>query len=55
MPGGADSAQAVEGFPLSVGLGWATTGPGLTLAEAQQLADARLYAEKAPLARRRAS
>jgi diguanylate cyclase (GGDEF)-like protein len=44
----------LEGFPLSVGLGCATTGPGLTLAEAQRLADARLYAEKLPSARRRA-
>jgi diguanylate cyclase (GGDEF)-like protein len=44
----------LDGFPLSVGLGCATTGPGLTLAEAQRLADARLYAEKAPSARRRA-
>jgi diguanylate cyclase (GGDEF)-like protein len=48
------AAAPLEGFPLSVGLGWATTGPGLTLAEAQRLADARLYAEKAPSARRRA-
>jgi diguanylate cyclase (GGDEF)-like protein len=43
----------LDGFPLSVGLGCATTGPGLTLADAQRLADARLYAEKA--ARRQAS
>jgi diguanylate cyclase (GGDEF)-like protein len=49
------AAAPLDGFPVSVGLGCATTGPGLTLAEAQRLADARLYAEKAPSARRRAS
>ena len=48
------AAAPLDGFPVSVGLGCATTGPGLTLAEAQRLADARLYAEKAPSARRRA-
>jgi diguanylate cyclase (GGDEF)-like protein len=42
----------LQGFPLSVGLGCATAGAGLTLAEAQRLADARLYAEKAPSVRR---
>jgi diguanylate cyclase (GGDEF)-like protein len=36
----------LDGFPLSVGVGFATTAAGLTLAGAQRLADARLYAEK---------
>ncbi|HEX6680052.1 MAG TPA: GGDEF domain-containing protein, partial [Gaiellaceae bacterium] len=43
----------LEGFPLSVGVGYATTAAGLTLAGAQRLADARLYAEKSSSTRRR--
>jgi diguanylate cyclase (GGDEF)-like protein len=48
------ASKPLEGFPLSVGLGYATAGAGLTLAEAQRVADARLYADKSPSARRRA-
>ena len=48
------ASAPLDGFPLSVGLGCATAGAGLTLAEAQRLADARLYADKSPSARRRA-
>jgi diguanylate cyclase (GGDEF)-like protein len=40
------SAAPLDGFPLSVALGSATAAGGLTVAEAQRLADARLYAEK---------
>jgi diguanylate cyclase (GGDEF)-like protein len=40
------ASAPLEGFPLSVGLGCATAAGALTLAEAQHLADARLYAEK---------
>jgi diguanylate cyclase (GGDEF)-like protein len=46
------SAPALDGFPLSAALGSATTAAGLTLADAQRLADERLYAEKAPSSRR---
>jgi diguanylate cyclase (GGDEF)-like protein len=45
------SATPLDGFPLSVALGFATAGGGVTLADAQRLADARLYAEKSPSAR----
>jgi GGDEF domain-containing protein len=53
--GGADafaSAPSLDGFPLSAALGAATAAAGLALADAQRLADERLYAEKAPSSRR---
>jgi diguanylate cyclase (GGDEF)-like protein len=40
------SAPPLDGFPLSAALGSATAVAGTTLAEAQRLADERLYAEK---------
>ena len=42
------SAPPLDGFPLSAALGSATAAAGVTLADAQRLADERLYAEKAP-------
>jgi len=45
------SAPPLDGFPLSAALGSATAGTGTTLAEAQCLADERLYAEKSPSSR----
>jgi diguanylate cyclase (GGDEF)-like protein len=49
------SAAPLDGFPLSVALGSATAIGGLTVAEAQRLADSRLYAEKSLSRRRRSS
>jgi hypothetical protein len=49
------SAAPLDGFPLSVALGSATAGNGLTVAEAQRLADSRLYDEKSLSRRRRTS
>jgi len=46
------SAPSLDGFPLSAALGAATAAAGLALADAQRLADERLYAEKAPSSRR---
>jgi diguanylate cyclase (GGDEF)-like protein len=46
------SAAPLDGFRLSVALGSATAVGGLTVAEAQRLADSRLYFEKSPSARR---
>jgi diguanylate cyclase (GGDEF)-like protein len=40
------SAPPLDGFPLSAALGSATAAAETTLAEAQRLADERLYAEK---------
>jgi len=40
------SAPPLDGFPLSAALGSATAAAGTTLAEAQRLADERLYADK---------
>ena len=40
------SATPLDGFPLSAALGSATAAAETTLAEAQRLADERLYAEK---------
>jgi diguanylate cyclase (GGDEF)-like protein len=45
------SAPSLDGFPLSAALGAATATAGTTLAEAQRLADERLYAEKSPSSR----
>ena len=45
------SAPRLDGFPLSVALGSATATAGVTLTEAQRLADERLYADKSPTAR----
>jgi diguanylate cyclase (GGDEF)-like protein len=45
-------APPLDGFPLSAALGSATAGAGMSLAEAQRLADERLYAEKSPSSRR---
>jgi diguanylate cyclase (GGDEF)-like protein len=48
------SAPPLDGFPLSAALGAATTAAGVTLADAQRLADERLYADKSPSSRRSA-
>jgi diguanylate cyclase (GGDEF)-like protein len=48
------SAPHLDGFPLSAALGSATAADGVTLADAQRLADERLYAEKSPSRRRTA-
>jgi diguanylate cyclase (GGDEF)-like protein len=45
------SAPPLDGFPLSAAIGSATAAAGTTLAEAQRLADERLYAEKSPSSR----
>jgi diguanylate cyclase (GGDEF)-like protein len=46
------AAPLLDGFPLSAALGSATAGAGVSLAEAQRLADERLYAEKSSSSRR---
>lgn len=46
------SAPLLDGFSLSAAVGSATAGAGVSLAEAQRLADERLYAEKSPSSRR---
>jgi diguanylate cyclase (GGDEF)-like protein len=46
------SAPLLDGFPLSAAVGSATAVAGVSLAEAQRLADERLYAEKSPSSRR---
>jgi diguanylate cyclase (GGDEF)-like protein len=46
------SAPSLDGFPLSAALGSATATAGITLADAQRLADERLYADKSPSSRR---
>jgi diguanylate cyclase (GGDEF)-like protein len=45
------ASAPLDGFPLSVALGFATAA-GMTLAGAEQLADSRLYAEKSTSTRR---
>jgi diguanylate cyclase (GGDEF)-like protein len=46
------AAPPLDGFPLSAAIGSATAVAGASLAEAQRLADERLYAEKSPSSRR---
>jgi diguanylate cyclase (GGDEF)-like protein len=47
-----ESAPLLDGFSLSAAVGSATAAAGLSLAEAQRLADERLYAEKSRSSRR---